>query len=467
MPRKICVDPHPDTGSDSNSGLDPKRPKRTLQGALALDPRPGDSILVRMGTVLEGPQVLKTNGVIYDTYALGTERSAAPQINVPKITGVPNGIGITVQGQDNSLSGWDVFNADMGILIDAGVMIGGQAVSYSGNRLEGVRVVNFALAVNIKGSKTTLNYVSAFHGRMLRNTAITYVGANAFTIWKHPDYPNIGTILRRCYAEDCYATTPASGKPDGSGIEVFGGVEGLLVEWMTARKLATFCEVGFTLDRHETARDLRFDHCLVIDPNGRVLYVNDRNGVFGGDIERIAFTECTLIANDDKASPFFIGADHGDMSTKLSVEQCIVIAASQVYNAGAGTDWRSITRSQNVYYRPDGHNAGVPLINGDEARNPKFYNPSGSDYRLSYGDPRAATLGALGAGPNALDIARQKTPILIDDSNIRGSWHSVPEWVNMVQIADRYREAGMRVRVTKLRETFELQEDRLTWLKVS
>lgn len=466
MPKTIYVDPNDDTGHDSNSGLGEKRAKRTLQGALALSPQPGDTIRVRMGTQLDGPQVVKTNGVTYETYSLGTEQAAAPLIRVPKVKDTPNGIGLTIRGHDNRVIGWDVRDADMGILVDAGEQRGSQYIGYTGNRLERVRVLNFAQAVMIRGSKTVCEDVSVFHGRMLRNTAVTYVGANGFTLWKSEFYPQTGTRLVRCYTEDCYAFTPASKKPDGTPVEIFGGVEDVEISWMVSRNSATFCEIGMTFARHETVRNVLFRHCLSINSNGRVLYVNDRNGVFGGDIEGIRFSECTFKADDDPASPFFIGEGHGDLSTKLRVEQCVVVAAAQIYNAAANTNWRSISRAENVYWRTDGQAAGVPLVNGDVFEDPHFHSAPSGDYRLSNGDPRGARLGALGTGPSLSEIYHPK-PALVDAANAtRGGHHSGPTWQSMVQTPERYRVPGMLFTVTTQRETYQLQSNGKTWLKV-
>lgn len=470
MPRIIYVDPNEDTGHDSNTGLSPKHAKRTLQGALALDLKDKDSLLVRKGTRIDGPQVLTTNGVTYDVYSTGTERGAAPLFTIPKVSGIPNGTAITVQGSDNIIRGWDVKDADTGLLIDAGVKVGTAFVSYSGNRLERVRVFNFAEAFMIKGTQTTVIDSAVFHGRMMRNTAITYVGANGYTVWKSENYPQVGTQLIRCHAEDCYAFTSANDlKLDGSTVEVFGGVEDLVVSWMTTLNSGTLCEVGFTPSRHETARNITFYHCLVINPNGRALYVNDRNGMFGGDIEGLAFSKCTIKADDEKGSAFFIGAGHGNTSKKLSVRDCIVVGASQFYNAGPYTDIKSADRGGNVYLRSDGSKTiGLPLINDDVLYGPTdtlFHDVDAGDYRLVAGHPRGATLGALGSGPSVQETY-SKTPLTNDAATQRGGYHSVVSWHHMIETPSIHRVMGMRCYVQALRRLYELQDDLNTWLSV-
>jgi hypothetical protein len=385
MTKIIYVDP--DKGHDANTGLHPMRAKQTVQGALLATPT---HVLLRQASRITTPLVLKTNGIAYGVYSLETEENKAPVIDTPKGT-----TALTLSGNDNIIDGWATANADIHVWLTAGE----KGISYKGNRLLNMQADRFAQAFKIQSCDTVIQRTRVKSGRMLRDTGQkSDTGASGFTVWKEADYACANTLIEDCTTEDCYAYASAfPSKPDGSDVEAFGGIDGLTVRRHRSKNSGTFMEVGGTTARHETARNIVVELCEVVRPMARCLFVNPLNGGFAVGIEGIVFARNTLIADDDDASPFYIGAGHGSMKGKLRVDQNIVVASSQIMNAAEGTDWQSIERRRNVYWRTDADNAGIPLVNGDEFRNPNFNDPLHGDYRLIRGDERALDLGALGS----------------------------------------------------------------------
>ena len=385
MPKILYVNPA--KGHDANSGLHPMRAKQSVQGALLVSPT---HVLVMQNTSISTPLILKTNGVTYGTYTLASFPGAAPVIDTPKGT-----TALTLAGHDNIIDGWATQNADIHIHL----MPGEKGVSYRGNQLLNLSSLYFAMAYKIMACDTVIRGCSAKEGRMLRNTGEkSDTGASAFTVWREAGYACANTLIEDCTTEDCYAYASAfPAKPDGSDVEVFGGVDGLTVRRMTTRNSGTFMEVGGTTSRKETARNIVVELCTIVRPMGRAFYANAFNGGFAVALENILFSRNTIIADDDDASPVYIGAGHGSMKGKFRMEQNIILASSQILNADTDTDWNSIERRRNVYWRTDSDSAGIPLVNGDEFRDPGFVDASTGDYRLQHGDVRALDLGALGS----------------------------------------------------------------------
>lgn len=373
MPKTIYVDTNKDTGSDFASGLDQKRPVQTLEKAKE-KAKAGDSIKVRQGSVFNTPQVIDTNGVEYGVYSLGTEDNTPPTIAIGPLTNAPKITGLFFMGSDNRLSGWDVDGADIGIDLASSPLNVSRSLKafYTGNAIEDVRIRRYAWAVRVRANQTTLTRVAASKGRMYRDGDKTATGANAFTLWGDEGLVLSDVMLVDCYSQDAWAySSGLPEKPDGSTVETWGNVENAKVLGLTSVNSGTFCEVGGRkvlstgTPANEAVRGLVFQDCLIIDPMGRCLYVNAKTGDkadFPIDFEGVQFLKCLIKADDDKASPFFIGAGHGTLSKKLSVIGCTIVARAQHFNAGAGTDINTIVHDDNIYVRSDGgKNVGVKM----------------------------------------------------------------------------------------------------------
>lgn len=471
MPKTIYVDGHDDTGHDAASGLDKKRPKRTLQAAQAIA-KAGDTVLVRQDSVFTMPQVITTSGVTYDVYSLGTEGGQPPTIRLPR-GGTAKLTGLLIQGSDNRVLGWDVDGADIGV--DLASSSADRKVLYRGNEIEDVRVRRYAWAVRIRANGTTLRKVSTFQGRMYRDGDITATGANAFTLWGDEGLTLRDVTLENCYSEDAWAySTGLTEKPDGSTVEAWGNIDGVTIHGMVSRYSGTFFEAGGRVrlasgaPANEAARNILFSKCLVIDPMGRVCYINDRKGKFPIEIENIQFVESTLKANDDKTSAFFVGADHESLAEKIHVHGCVVVGAAQFYNAGPNTSIESVDHTDNHYVRSDGgRGIGVRLHASETFSNTgmPFYAPDYDDYRLSVGHPRAVSLGALGAA-QAPYRGSGTTELPYGVGRVRGGYDSAVNWLSLTRVAGEDREVGMERYVHDHRQVYRLGKDKKTWLKV-
>lgn len=377
MSKTIYVDTNKDTGSDFASGLDQKRPVQSLQKAKE-KVKAGDTILVRDDSVFTTPQVLDTNGVQYGRYSIGTEQGTPPSVILGRLYG-KDGLeikqtGVLFDGSDNHLSGWAVDGASIGVDLASSPMNVSRSLKafYTGNEIVDVSIRRYAWAVRVRANQTTLTRVAASKGRMYRDGDKTATGANAFTLWGDEGVVLRDVVLADCYSEDAWAySSGLPDKPDGSTVETWGNVENTKVLGLTSVNSGTFCEVGGRKflntgkPANEAVRGLVFQDCLILDPMGRALYVNAKTGDkadFPIDIEGVEFLNCRIKADDDKASPFFIGAGHGNLSKKLSVIGCTIVARAQHFNAGAGTDINTIVHDDNIYVRSDGgKNVGVKL----------------------------------------------------------------------------------------------------------
>lgn len=472
MPKKkIFVDTNEDTGHDAASGLDEKRPKRTLPAAIAIANR-DDTILVRMGSTFTTPQLLKSDGITYGVYALGTETSQPPTVRLPRVS-TARTTGLLIEGSGNHVTGWDVDGADIGI--DVASASHDRKTVYAGNQIEDVRVRRYAWAVRVRANKTTVKAVSTFQGRMYRDGDATATGANAFTLWADEGLTLSDVTLENCYSEDAWAySTGLTKKPDGSVVEGWGNLRNIKVTGITSHNSGTFFEFGGRLrlangaPANETVQGVVFEKCLVIDPMGRVLYVNDRSGGFPIDFEDVRFVECTFKADDDKASPVFVGRGHGNLSRKLIIERCVIQGAAQIFNAGPETDIASITRRDNLYIRSDGGmGVGLPLVNGDALGDSPFVNAEGLDFRMK---PFAKSIvGALSQAFSAGQqqaLRRGQSSSRVFASSIIGGHREVDTWQDMVTLDEGVRVAGMTVYVKAHRLTYRLQSNKQDWLKV-
>lgn len=454
MAKTLYIDSDPDVGNDSNPGTHPLRPKRTLQGALS-SAQATDTLLMRKGRLYEGASIVTLNDVTVDEYSLGTETNSAPMLRLAR----GRGPCVTVTGRGVSVNRLDVWDADTGI-----------EVTGADFRSDSVHVHKFGFGFVLKASRPTLEDPCFFQGRMKSNTgAKTDAGAQAITLWKVAGVPHTGTRITGAYAEDVFASSLAFGV-DGSMFEVWGAVEDVLLKDCVGRRLATFMEVGGPKGVGGAVSNVRVIGCFAENTNGRVLFVNPPDEDFYVDWRGFVFDGCTFIADDDEASPFFMARNQGSLADRLTVKNSIIAAASQVYNAGAGTNLASLVHERNVYYRSDkGTGIGVPLVNGDALiqYNP-FFNAPAHDYRLP---PRSWLIGALGTAQSLEDeltlsglMRSPKTPYKANE--LKGGFHAVPRWQDMVAIPMDYRVPGMRCTVLQHRMTYELQEDKTTWLKV-
>lgn len=383
MAQTLYVDTHKDTGSDFASGLDPKRPLLTLQAAMN-KAKAGSRILVRLDSTFDQQISISTNGVEFGTYSIGTEEGRPPTVTLAsqdKALKPVKTTGVFFEGSDNRLSGWDIEGADIGIDLSSAPI--GRKSFYTGNVIEDVRIRRYAWAVRVRASQTTLTRVSASKGRMYRDGDKTATGANAYTFWGDDGLVLRDVTLIDCTSEDAWAySSGLPEKPDGSTIEGWGNLENIKCFGLTSINSGTFCELGGRVKlangtpANESARNIVFQDCLIVDPMGRVLYVNDRDGDFPINFEGVQFVDCKIKADDDEASPFFVGKGHGNLSKKLAVRGCTIVATAQHFNAGPGTDVNSIVHDDNIYIRSDGGKGVGVKLTSREAFNNGYANTS-------------------------------------------------------------------------------------------
>lgn len=454
MAKTLYVDSDSDTGSDANPGTHPFRPKRTLQGALA-SAQASDTLLMRKGRLYEGAATIALNDITVDEYSLGTELNSAPMLRLAR----GRGACLTVSGRGVAVNRLDVWDADVGL-----------DVTGADFRSTGAHVHKFGFGIVLKASGAELKDPAFFQGRMKSNTgAKTDAGAQAITLWKVAGVPHAGTRITGAYAEDMFAASLAFGV-DGAMFEIFGAIEDAEIRDCVGRNLATFMEVGGPKGAGGAVSNVRVIGCFAENTNGRVLFVNSPDEDFYVDWRGFVFDGCTFIADDDEASPFFMAGDHGSLKDRLTVKNSIIQATSQIYNAGTGTDLKSMVHEKNIYHRPDrGTGIGVPMVNGDALiqYNP-FFNATAHDYRLP---PRSWPIGAMGTAQSLDDelvlsglMRSPKTPYKANE--LKGGFHAVSRWQDMTAIPSAYRVPGMRCTVLQHRMTYALQENKTTWMKV-
>lgn len=456
MPRTIYVDSGR-LGHDSNTGLHPKRPKKSLTSLAGVSLTEGDLVKLRYGSLFHEALTVSGNGVHYGAYHTGSEAAAPPQIDTA-------GTGIRITGQNNIVEDIDVWHAETGVLIDKGA---------NGNSLSRLRVQDFGYGVIIKAAHTTVIDPYIGLGRMVRNTGVnTDVGAQAFVLWKEPNVAHTGTRISGGLVEQAWADALAFEDGDGAVVEVFGGVSDVRIEGLTSLDCAVLVEVGGTTSRKETASGIVFARCLTMGSGGKVAFFNPPDSDFYVNWEGFDFSRCTFIADEYDESPFYVAGNQGDLSKKLRLDNCIIVGTSQIYNGGEGTKLETIRRSGNIYWRTDGTNVGVKLMPDERFEDPRFFNPAARDYRLIPRHSRAGQVGALD-GAQTLESSLTLTGTMRSPTNpylaneLAGGFHAVPRWTDMTAIPMKYRVPGMRCRVGKHRLTYELQDDKLTWLKVS
>ena len=430
-------------GSDSNPGTY-KSPKRSPQSINTLGLKPGDRVLFRQGDAFApDPKVpleantfvlVKTSGVTFDSYATGSEKAANPSFSHTGKKSVVWGF----LGDDNVTRHLDIWNGETCIA---------NYQDHSGNQFESLRIQNFGDGLVDKASNTTIRNCYFAHGWMVKDTGdASDYGARAIVLERYKGTPHTNTHILECFIEECMAPSKAFGT-DGAGVEFFGGVELVLIEGCFVRRVKIMSEFGAVTSAKETLRNITFSKNMITGP---LAYFNPTTNAYYGDIDALRYQRNTVINDDEKKSPVFLSGAWGDLSKRLIFTNNLMTSPGVAFfNADAGTDLTTITRSGNVY---SGAEVGMALTNGESIQEIPFVNAQAGDYRLScemlMPDGTPYTPGAWG-------LARD------GEEGV----YSVPSMKELMALSGTSRE-GRRVYVGQAQMVYQMTE-RGIWLKTS
>jgi hypothetical protein len=472
MKKTIYVDSNPLYGNDANSGRSHHSPKATVQGAIATGLKLNDRVAFRAGQLFTGPHAtkegaytLKTNGVVYTSYALGNEPYDAPRFVYPSVKMLPTGFKsqiFGVLGDGNIFDGLDFMGADIHLQVFQ---------THKHNIVMNCRFYDFGFGIQDKASHTIIEDCFFSGGHMLRDGGDDAAGASAIVLERYKDFPHIGTRIRGVYAELCLAPSIRFKPFDGSVIEISGGIEDAEIKSVIGNDIKILAEIGAQAALDHTVRNVLFSHCLAVNSIKGLVFFNSPSGIFATNLEGVRFVENTVAGSDDGVSPVFFSGDYGDLRNKVSFDSNIIVGGSTIYGTdkNGGTDLSTLTRSNNLYWRPDGNpDVGVPLINGDRFEDPRFVNDEAYDYRLGAQHWSDGRIGARGRDLFPSERTRLHRPArsVPHANTMAGGHHIVESWADMHEIDDTLRRAGMTCEVRNIGQRYRLSRNRKTWLKV-
>jgi hypothetical protein len=345
-------------GSDSNSGISPAEPWRTLAPVHATDFPLGSVVLFKRGSSWTGALVIDESGmegdpIVFSTYGAGDR----PTFSNP--TSASNGRVIVIDADWVVVEGLLVRDATRdGVYITEGS---------NHNVVRDIEATDVGIGIGVRGqyNLVTHNYVHDLH--MVVNTP-----------GGHDDYGAVGVLLQNSHNEiaynrmvNCIAASYDFGV-DGGGIEWWGNADGNNVYRNWVAQSAGFLEIG-----GGSARDTTVAYNVSFN-NGRFSHIH-LAGQFRSILQNFRLENNVIVeVTSDQSGAQVLSFTGTPTANAFRLRNNVFYIDGLAIVSSVST----LTHDHNLYYLSGGTALGFHLGSDEIFADPLFVDLAGGDFHL-------------------------------------------------------------------------------------